>query len=224
MSAVDPRPPFLRPGVRAHLGAGARLMGLALRHLAIALRIALGHLLAGVAAILVVFWEWGWKPLSDLLGLLARLKPFAWLEAGIRRLPPYGALAVFALPSLLLLPLKLASLYLLAQGYKVAAAGLFIGAKVVGTALVARLFLLTKAALMQLAWFKRAYDWLMPLKAALVDWVHDSAVWHAARRLKARAKAIVGPLLLRARVAGAALKAQLMGRLFGRRPGGGERG
>ena len=39
----------------------------------------------------------------------------------------------------------------------------------VATALIARLFLLTQPALMQIGWFARGYDLVMPWKDALVD-------------------------------------------------------
>jgi hypothetical protein len=197
------RPPFLRPGVRAHLGAALRLAWMAVRHLGVAIRVALGHLLASVVA--------GWRPLAALLGQLARLRPFAWLETVIRGLPPYGALAVFALPSLLLLPLKLLAIYLVAQGYKVAAATLFIGAKVVGTALVARIYMLTQTALMRIGWFKRAYDVIIPMKAALTEWVRESAVWKYSRAMKYRVKAAAAPMVARVKATVAALRIKLFG-------------
>jgi hypothetical protein len=67
-------------------------------------------------ALVIVFEEWGWRPLADLLGRLARWRPWAAVEALIIRLPPYAALVVFALPTLLLLPLKLVALLLIRQG------------------------------------------------------------------------------------------------------------
>lgn len=177
---------------------------LTLVHLGRAFVALLGHGLAAIVALVVVFEEWGWRPLANLLGQLARLKPIAWLEDRIRLLPPYGALAIFALPSASLFPLKLLALYLIAQGKTVLATALFVGAKVVGTALIARLYMLTEHALMRIGWFKRAYDFLMPYKYALVDWVHDSFVWRYGRVVKARIKAAVKPLFLaiRARIAG----------------------
>ena len=39
-----------------------------------------------------------------------------WVEGRIHQLPPYGALAIFLLPTLLLLPVKLLALWLIGQG------------------------------------------------------------------------------------------------------------
>jgi hypothetical protein len=121
---------------------------------------------------------------------LARWRPWAQLEYGIARLPPYVALVVFALPSLLLMPLKFLALFLVAKGQLVLAAILFAVAKVVATALVARLFMLTQPALMQIGWFAWGYERFMPWKEALVDYVRASWVWRVARVWKERARRV----------------------------------
>src|SRR5262245_22607866 len=48
-----------------------------------------------VLALLILLEEWGWRPLGDLLGRLARWRAWAQVEYGIARLPPYAALIVF---------------------------------------------------------------------------------------------------------------------------------
>jgi hypothetical protein len=207
-----PRPTFLHAGAFGHVRAAAAHAAAALRHLALALWAVVGHAIALAVAVVVVFEEWGWHPLARLLGRLAKLRPVAALEETVRRLPPYGALAVFALPSILILPLKLTALYLIGQGHTVSAASLFIGAKIAGTALLARLFMLTEPALMQILWFRRAYDVVMPLKHALTDWVRSSTVWKTGRVFKQRAKDALRPYAnaMRARIS--VLRARLFGR------------
>lgn len=154
-------------------------------------------------ALIIIFEEWGWRPLANALGHLARLAPIAALERLIMALPPYGALVVFAVPSLLLLPLKLLSFYLIAQGQTVAAAALFVGAKVAGTAIVARLFIITGPQLMRIGWFRWLYDTVMPWKAALTAWVRTTAFWQTLVRVKAAVKhwAIFARLAVRRRLA-----------------------
>jgi hypothetical protein len=137
-------------------------------------------------ALLLMLEEWGWRPLADLLGRLARWQPWARLETAIARLPPYAALVAFVLPSGLLLPLKFLALALIAKGQLVLAGLVFAGAKVAATALVARLFLLTKAALMQIGWFAWLYDWFIPWKDALEEYVRSSYVWRVGRLWSAR--------------------------------------
>ncbi len=153
-----------------------------------------GRLLAsgarGLAALAVglilIFEEWGWRPLAELLALLARFRLWARLEAVISRLSPYPALIVFALPSAILLPVKLGALYLLGQGQILLAGALLVAAKLVSTALVARIFMLTRPALMQLGWFARLYHWIMPWKDALFIRIRASWAWRYGRMVKHR--------------------------------------
>ena len=99
-----------------------------------------------VAALIILFEEWGWRPLSDLIARLARYAPIAALERWIAGLPPVAALIVIALPTTLLLPLKFVAVWLLANGHLATATLLFLAAKVASTALIARVFILTKPA------------------------------------------------------------------------------
>ena len=148
-----------------------------------------------VLALVILFEEWGWRPLAELLGRLARWRPWARVETAIARLPPYAALLVFVLPSALLLPLKFLALLLVARGQWLLAALLFAAAKVGATALVARLFMLTQPALMQMRWFAWGYDTLMPWKDALVERVRASTVWRLGREIKQRVRrALAGRL------------------------------
>jgi len=169
-----------------------------------------------VLALLIVLEEWGWQPLADLLGRLARWQPWARVETAIARLPPYAALVVFALPSLLLLPLKFLALFLIAKGQLVLAGFLFAAAKVGATALVARLFMLTRPALMQIAWFAWAYDRFIPWKNALEEYVRSSYVWRVGRVWKERVKRaaaaqwrLMRPAVLRLREAARVAAARL---------------
>lgn len=139
-------------------------------------------------ALVLLFEEWGWRPLMAALGWLARFRIVARIEAGIARLPPYAALVVFAAPSLILLPVKIIGLWLLSKGQILAAGGLLAVAKVTSTALVARIFMLTRPALMRLAWFARLYNWFMPWKEALFAKIRASFVWRYGRMVKNRAK------------------------------------
>lgn len=166
-------------------GAQARR---ALRALWTLARPPLGFALQVVAALVLLFEEWGWRPLAEALAYLSRFRIWARLELAIAGLPPYGALAALALPTSLLFPLKLLAVYLVAQGQIVAATMLFVGAKIASTALIARLFLLTKPTLMQIGWFAAAYDVLMPWKEALFAWIRASWAWRYGRMLKTRVR------------------------------------
>ena len=137
-------------------------------------------------ALLILFEEWGWEPLKRAMSWLMRWPPLAWIERAIARLPPYAALAVFFVPTLLLLPLKLAALWLIGKGQALLGVAVIVGAKLAGTALVARLFHLTQPALMKLAWFARLYKGWVAWKDAWVLRIRSSWAWRVSRRLKQR--------------------------------------
>jgi hypothetical protein len=137
-----------------------------------------------IFALLLLFEEWGWEPLAALLARLAKLPFFAWLERRIRALPPYAALAIFFVPALMLVPVKLAALFLIAHEHGWLGLSVLVAAKVVGTAIVARLFALTQPTLMQLAWFARWYPRWKSWKDRIMEEVRGSPAWQAARRMK----------------------------------------
>src|SRR5262245_28962486 len=95
-----------------------------------------------VAAIIVLFEEWLWDDLQRIAAAIGRLLLFRQIESLIAGLPPYAALAMFGAPSLLLIPVKLAALYFIAHGQPALGLITAIGAKFVGTALVARIYAL----------------------------------------------------------------------------------
>ncbi|CAN5206208.1 hypothetical protein BH11PSE10_BH11PSE10_19890 [soil metagenome] len=135
-------------------------------------------------ALLILFEEWGWEPISRLMARIGNLPVFRQIEAVIKRLPPYAALGLFLLPTLLLLPVKLLALWLIGIGRAKLGLLVILAAKVIGTAIVARLFALTQPALMQLAWFARLYARWTAWKEALLVWVRASAAWRGARAIK----------------------------------------
>jgi hypothetical protein len=141
-----------------------------------------------LAALILLFEEWGWRPLSDLLARLARYPLWAQLERLIASLPPYGALVAFAIPSVVLIPAKLLGVYFLTTGHLISAGVIIVIAKILSTALIARVFLLTKPALMQIGWFARGYEIFVPWKDAMFERVRASWVWRYGRVVKWRAR------------------------------------
>jgi hypothetical protein len=140
-----------------------------------------------LAALILLFEEWGWRPLSNLVSQLARIPLWAKTELWIAGLPPYGALLALGVPSAILVPAKLVGVFLLATGHIVSATIVIVAAKLASTALIARIFLLTKPALMQIEWFARAYEIFVPWQEALFARVRASWVWRYGRIVKWRA-------------------------------------
>jgi hypothetical protein len=174
----------------------------------------LKRLLGIVVVLIALFEQWGWRPLAALLGRLARFKPIAAMEAIVAGLPPYAALFVFTLPVAVLIPLKLGALFLIAAGHHISAIALFIAAKIIGTALVARLYHLTQPQLMQIGWLREAIARIAPKLQVLREEVRTSWAWRYGRIMKWEAKRMSGPVLIRAMAQARALFA------FSRRPAG----
>lgn len=131
------------------------------------------------AALVILFEEWGWEPSQRFMEQQARWPVVAWLERHISALPPSAALLVFALPSLLLLPVNLFALWLTGQGKVALGSALIVAAKLAGTTLVARVFTLTRPALLELLWFARLYRRWQVWEAALLTPVRASWAWQA---------------------------------------------
>ncbi|MFH7041516.1 hypothetical protein ABT392_04260 [Paucibacter sp. JuS9] len=139
-----------------------------------------------VLALLILFEEWGWAPLQRAMAWIGQLPVLRQLEALIQRLPPYAALLVFFLPGLLLLPVKLLALWFISIGRAGLGVAVIVLAKVIGTAIVARIFALTQPALMSLPWFARLYLRWSAWKEQLLAWIRASAAWRLARAIKLR--------------------------------------
>ena len=134
--------------------------------------------------LVLLFEEWGWEPLARAFARLGKLPLWARLEGLVTRLPPWGALLVFAVPVITLVPVKFLALYLFSQGHMTTGLMLVIAAKITGTAIAARLFQLTEPALMRLAWFARLYMPYKRWKDRVLTQVRGSAVWRAVRAFK----------------------------------------
>jgi len=147
------------------------------------------RLLKAVATALLVplllFEEWGWAPLAALMAMLGRLPVLKQIERVVAGLPPWAALLTFFAPVVMLFPLKLLALYLFSEGHYVSSFSVLIGAKTVGTGIVARLFQLTQPALMQIAWFARWYLRWKAWKDSVLAVVRQSALWQRLREMRA---------------------------------------
>jgi len=132
-----------------------------------------------LVGLVLLFEEWGWEHLAAAMAWLGRWPGLRHLEALIRRLPPYAALAMFAAPVLALLPVKLLALYWISQGHAALGVLVIVSAKLLGTAVLARLFGLTQPALMRLAWFARLFRRWMTFKTRVLADVRASRAWRS---------------------------------------------
>lgn len=138
------------------------------------------------AAVLLFLEEWGWRPLTAWAARLAQWPPIARLEVRIVGVPSRWALVLFLAPALLLFPVKLLALWLIHKGSAVLGLSVIVAAKLLGTALVGRLFILTEPQLMQIAWFARAMSWWRATKARVKGLIAESAWWRSVRTVLRR--------------------------------------
>jgi hypothetical protein len=101
------------------------------------------------------------------------------LRRWIEQLRPYPALALFAVPVLLLEPVKPIAAYLAATGYIAISIVALIVGELLKLILVERLFGLTRDKLMTIPAFAWAYVRFSRAKA----WLESSEAWRSARRL-----------------------------------------
>jgi hypothetical protein len=67
----------------------------------------------------------------------------------------------------------------------------FIAAKLIGTAVIARIFSIVQPSLMQLAWFARGYSAWKRWKDALLAHVRGTRAWQQGKALKVRLSTVL---------------------------------
>jgi hypothetical protein len=116
---------------------------------------------------------WLWSHLEPIVAWIVARIPLRRVKEGIasliRRLPPTATLIVFVVPIVALFPFKLLGLWLLAQQQWIAASVVLVLAKLVGVAITAFVFEVTKPKLLRLRWFRWLYEHVL----AWLDWAHD---------------------------------------------------
>lgn len=138
-------------------------------------------------AIWIFLEEWVWDVMLAFMAWVGKLPPVHWVETQVAKLPPYAALIAFIIPGAILLPFKLAAVWLIAHGHGVYGLWVFVIAKIVGTAFLARIFSLTKPALLTIGWFNRAYLIITAWKERLYAYVRALPVY---QRIRASARAL----------------------------------
>ena len=140
-----------------------------------------------LAALLLMLEDWLWDRGATLMRWLTAWPPLRRLEDAICRLGPYAALVLLVLPATLLFPVKLLALWAIANGHPVLGVVVIAATKVIGAALVARLYLLTRPVLMTIVWFARLLGWFLVLKQRWIARLHATRAW---RRVQAMASAV----------------------------------
>ena len=126
-------------------------------------------------AIVFLIEAWLWDHLEPVVARIVALIPLrplkTWLATRIEKLSPALTLIVFAIPGILLFPLKVAGLWLLAHHYWIAAMLTVVFAKLLGVGVAAFIFDVTRPKLLQMAWFKKLYEFVLALRATATELV-----------------------------------------------------
>jgi hypothetical protein len=132
-------------------------------------------------ALIFLIEAWLWDHLEPIVARVVAWIPLRafklWLAERVDMLSPAMTLIVFIVPLIPLFPLKLFGLWLLANEYWISAVLILVFAKFLGLGVAAFIFDVTRPKLLQMAWFERLYGWVMALRA--------------------KARAIVDPIILR---------------------------
>ncbi|HEY6241127.1 MAG TPA: hypothetical protein VIW78_09835 [Burkholderiales bacterium] len=145
----------------------------------------LASVLRGALTLLAALWifleEWIWDAMQACMAWIGRLPGVRWCEARIAGLPPYAALVAFLIPGAILVPFKLFAFWLIARGHGLLGLEVFVAAKIVGTAFLARIFALTRPALLSIPWFARFHGAFTAWRDRVYAYVKSLPAWQAAR-------------------------------------------
>lgn len=141
----------------------------------------LDGILVILATLIILFEEYVWAVVQMAAEQLGRFALLRRAEARMRRLPPWGAFAMFAAPILFLLPVKILALVFLAEGRFLPATLCFVAGKAVGGLVSAWIYKATRDVLLTVSWFA----WVSAKAVALRDYahtmLHDHPAWIAAK-------------------------------------------
>ena len=143
----------------------------------------------GLVALWLLFEEFGWRPLAAWLGKLADWPPWARIEARVAAASPRAALACFLIPAALLLPVKLIALHQRQAGRPMTGMVVILAAKLIGTAIGGRIYLLARPALMTMSRFARAIAWWRLMRARVRHALRVSRGWQAVQAMVQRIRA-----------------------------------
>ena len=142
-----------------------------------------------LAALVILFEDFVWARVTVLVAVLARLRLVARLEAWVLTCGRHTTLALFAIPIACLVPVKLTAVWLIATGHIVTGILVILAAKVTGTAISARLFVIAKPKLMTFETFVRVYNAVLRFGAWARGVIDALGVRAALRAVRERVRA-----------------------------------
>ena len=129
---------------------------------------------------------------TPLARWMARQRVFIRLRRWIGSLRPYSSLALFAVPIIVLEPVKPVAAYLIATGQIAAGVTVLAIGEILKLVIVERLFKLCRRKLLKIPLFAWGYGhWRQG-----VDWIVSMRAWQAARRLILKVRLLLRNFLI----------------------------
>ena len=120
-------------------------------------------------ALIFLIEAWLWDHLEPVVARAVAAVPLrafkAWLARRVAGLSPPLTLVVFVIPLVLLFPLKLVEVWLLTHHDWIAAIALIVASKFIGVGVLAFIFDVTRSKLLQMAWFRRLYEFILDIRS-----------------------------------------------------------
>ena len=146
-------------------------------------------ILLSLLAIIVIFEEWLWDALAVIGQWLSHLLHLERFDEWLVNASPNKALFAFLIPLIIVTPFNLLAVFLLSHGAIIQGVMLEIAVKLVGTLLIARIFRLTKTALLTFDWINSLYYSITRLLHWAHELIHNTAIYRLSVEIKQAVKA-----------------------------------
>ena len=133
------------------------------------------------ATLFIFFEEWLWFRLLKFMQSVAALSIIHNLEMVLRKQNKWVSLAVFIIPELSFIPVKLGVVWLMGNNHAFSGVILFIVAKITGTALFAWVWEVTEAKITQFAWVRLVHTTVLKIRTWAHNWIRKQPAYQRAK-------------------------------------------
>jgi|APLak6261659120_1056016.scaffolds.fasta_scaffold25186_1 hypothetical protein len=148
----------------------------------------LKKILLSLLAVAVIFEEWLWDILTAIGQWLSQLLHLEKFDLWLLNAKPNTALLAFLIPLAIVTPFNILAVFLLSHGAIIQGILLEVVVKLVGTLLIARVFRLTKTALLTFDWFSSLYHSITGLLHWAHELIHQTAIYRLSVEIKKAVK------------------------------------
>lgn len=135
-----------------------------------------------VATLFIFFEEWLWFRLLKGMKTIASLPVIRNIENVLRNQNKWVSLAIFIIPELSFIPVKLSVVWLIGNNHMMSGVILFITAKIVGTALFAWMWDVTQDKITQFNWIKVIRDTVLKVRTWAHNWIQSQPMYVQVRK------------------------------------------